>query len=433
MLGISDPSINRAINQSSHQSSAESLTVHQESGQTAHQISAQASPALNEHFQKKRQALDHGMRDLSLWLSDQVRAGVAQLATGGLETLREISSQMMNVGCAKGVASRLEALSQLIEAEAPLGRREESSLQTAHPTSSWGASQSSNLGGLRRGWGGELLNPFELMRSDEGLSDATETPLTWGERSSLMLGALYLLVKSYERIDAMPWGARVDLLTTIGLSEPPKLVRQKPPMSGYWTTLGQSYESYKGLRTRRLWLWDHSTEELCVVIDHAFGADKWTEVPALGQGFYGAIQRFEGLDPHRVLLHDLEETPHGLGVHEHQHHLSLEGRATSSFQDAFDEVARTLAMCPWRERHPLIIAQVTFHLSGDPHQLIAVDREGQSLPLRVTKRERWAILSSVGDTPSVLFMEWRGGEGCLLSVLTHTDESACSSFYRRPH
>jgi len=347
--------------------------------------------AWEERWAEKRPLVALGLRDLALWLEDALDLGAAQLLHAGHARVLDLAARMMNVEC-RGVSRRLERLAALLGDE---GR-----------------------------WAHERY--AEAPRPDD------LRPLEPLERVSLALGELWLLASAGARADALPFEARVDLLTEVGLSEPPKEVRLKEPVAGDWAAVGAAREREGGLVERRTWLARlapagrrPSAPGLAgwaVCLDYAFGPAPLPPQLALGERAAVPLRPFEGGAPRRLLAHPLEGA--ALGGSEQRPIVLGAGRLrpeewarlpwAEDLGEALDWRAEALAAAPWRDRTPLAARGVRVACSaasgeGDP--LWAVDARGAALPLDLPDLSaRRRLLAAGGEE----------GEGacCLLAEST---------------
>ena len=337
-----------------------------------------ARSAWEARWAEKRPLIELGLRDLALWLDDTLELGVAQLLHAGPRGALDLAARMMNVEC-KGVSKRLERLASLLGDESR--RVNERYLDAARPGEA------------------RALEPLE--------------------RVALSLGELWLIASAGARVDDLTFEARVSLLTEVGLSEPPKEVRLKPPIEGQWVALASALEREGALRERRTWVArlapvgerpgaaGLSGWGLC--LDYAFGPSPLPPQLARGERVSPHLRPFEGVAPRRLLAHPTEGLPASEGdapVLFGAGRLSPDEWARLPWAEdlsaALDGRAEALACAPWRDLTPLPVREVTLSsrpaaAEGDP--LWVIDARGDALPLaplELSARRRWLAVGAEG-------------------------------------
>ena len=148
-----------------------------------------------------------GIDELSRWLSDQVRTGLAGLTTAGYEPLDNLAAR-------------------LIDAQAP------------------GAA-----GLVRRVAGSAVSGSPERLVADVGL--------------------LHLLASGFRRLDELPEGLAASVRTRVGLPVPVDEVMKQPPVRDRWTAIGVRAEMDERLTTVRAWLRGVDTGRMALVLSFA--------------------------------------------------------------------------------------------------------------------------------------------------------------------
>jgi hypothetical protein len=361
-----------------------------------------ARAAWEERWAEKRPLVELGLRDLALWLDDTLELGAAQLLHAGPKGPLDLAARMMNVEC-RGISKRLERLAALLGDDGRTGGDRYAT--TARPGET------------------HTLEPLE--------------------RVSLALGELWLLASAGARVDALTFEARVSLLTEVGLSEPPKEVRLKPPVEGQWVALAVTTEREGGLRERRTWLArlaavgqrpsaaGLSGWGLC--LDYAFGPSPLPPQLARGERVSPHLRPFEGVAPRRLLPSPTE----GLPTSEGERPVILgAGRLlpeewarlpwADDLSQALDWRAEALARAPWRDRTPLVARDITLSspaAAPEDAPLWAVDARGDALPLTPPPlSERRRLLAAGAEGGCYLLAESTVSGHSPACLVTHRGE-----------
>ncbi|MFD5174459.1 DUF5691 domain-containing protein [Nocardia sp. NPDC058379] len=198
---------------------------------------ATPSPATVE---QRRARVSAGLTELEVWLTDQIRTGLAQ-------TDRSFAAY-------EAIAARM------VDAQAP------------------GVAAT-----LRR------------------LPAAVVTTEHWPELLLREYARLHLLVLAHRTIDAVPEPLRAGIRTHVGYPTQAETVLAEPAVRDRWLVLGMRVSEEERLHTRRTWLRGRGSGRWAVLIEHSFGTPNFTgEVPAPGHEVDADLHYYPGAAPLRV-------------------------------------------------------------------------------------------------------------------------------------
>ncbi|WP_161896801.1 SWIM zinc finger family protein [Gordonia spumicola] len=197
------------------------------------------------------------------------------------------------------------------------------------------------------------------------------------------IGVWWMLVRAWDRRADLTTAESADLHAALGWPTPTAEVRAGVVESRVWTVVGAHRDEKGRLAQQRTWLRDDDGRYRMLL--ETAGPGQSLGVPQLaGARLRADLAVYPGAEPCRGLFVGDPE-PVGSGV-------SL-GPGTT-LDAALADAAAALAATPWRDRHPVTLADVRF---GDGH---VVDPRGSSLAL-------------VDDTPSTMLAAVSGGRADL--------------------
>jgi hypothetical protein len=242
---------------------------------------AAADQPLDTEAQAKRQEAREdkvraGIVDLSRWLRDLIRHGVADDRLKTYAFWDHMAARMVDAQ-ASGIARRLRT-----------------------------------LGGL----------PFQGH-------------LDWATRMLDELGRLYLLCESYARIDSLPVETQHDVRTLIGWTYWQEELLTLPAVRDRWLVLGHYTEVEERLKIRRVWLHGKHSRRIALLLDFAHGGTPFEGSYPLGQSFDGEIIYYPGAYPQRAIL----KTRLGSMALAHDDLTCLIGDAEAAFDHYADAIA----------------------------------------------------------------------------------------------
>ena len=213
----------------------------------AKEKSASASQSRQAAQREKRVA--QGMDELTVWLKDLVRHGLASA-----------QSQPFNYWEARAA--------RMVDAQAP---------------------------GVGR-----------LVRTLPGL---TSSGPGWQGRLLEQLGRIYLLAEGYRRIDSLPPETQADIRATIGWTQSQEELLAGEGVRGRWLVLGQYVEEEDKLRVNRIWLWEQATGRSALVLQFAYSGQPLAAGFVAGTCLDAEVVYYPGSYPQRALVKERHAPP----------------------------------------------------------------------------------------------------------------------------
>ncbi|HVT67273.1 MAG TPA: SWIM zinc finger family protein [Trebonia sp.] len=216
--------------------------------------SASSSPVAKDQDAAAKRAAQRaervsgGLAELTEWLRDQVRVGLAASARGG--SLSAVAARMVDAQ-AKGVAGTLRGLAGIV---------------------------ASRNGAAGDAWPGRLLSEYAL---------------------------LHLLARAHERIDDLPEGLAATVRSRIGYTTTRQQVLAGPPVADQWEVLGVRELEDGDVPGRRVWVRGTQTRRFAMLLTFAAGPAGWSD-PAIarlrpGSGFRADLHFYPGDPPLRAV------------------------------------------------------------------------------------------------------------------------------------
>ncbi|MFE1595871.1 DUF5691 domain-containing protein [Nocardia sp. NPDC058705] len=193
-----------------------------------------ASTPSQATVEQRRTRVAAGLTELEVWLTDQIRTGLAQ-------TDRSFAAY-------EAIAARM------VDAQAP--------------------------------------RIAEILRR---LPTAVVTTEHWPELLLREYAKLHLLVLAHQRLDALPEPLQAGIRTHIGYPMTAESVLTEPAVRDRWLVLGMRASEEERLHTRRTWLRGRSSGRWALLIEHSFGTPNFTgEVPAPGSEVDAELHYYPG-------------------------------------------------------------------------------------------------------------------------------------------
>lgn len=306
----------------------------------------------------RRDKVDAGLAELRLWLSDQVRTGLAGLPRAGYGHFETIAARMVDAQ-APGVAATLRAL------------------------------------------------PADLVTAD------------WPERALHALGGLHLLAHAHRRLDDLPVELAATVRTRVGYPVSKETVRRRPAVPDRWWAIAAIDTVEYQLTTRRVWLRGLDTGRWALWLTVAPpGRDLDLSIRP-GRTYACAAQFYPGSGQYRALIEpplpdpDLppasEVTPDDDAT---TRQWGADDLATIGTQ-----LADLLAADPWATRLPVVLAGVPVPPppAGGPWRLR--DASGRSVPLVEGEGDPWPLVAQSGGEALQVMGEYDGRRLLPLAVL----------------
>lgn len=198
--------------------------------------------------EKRLFQMEEGFNELSIWLEDIMRQGLAILDGQSEEIFNEISERMVNA----------------------------------------------KLGSL-----GRRIRNLSLI---VGQKD-------WHEKVLTEIGEIYLLVKGFKNLEKLPPLLQQELLSVSGINFKKEELAQLEGIKDTWFIIGQTEGTDDAnLFYRRTWIVGKNTQEMGMILDFAWGANPYEHTWKVGNQFFGEIVFYPSAYPMRVLVKKQEST-----------------------------------------------------------------------------------------------------------------------------
>lgn len=191
-------------------------------------------------IEQRRARVSAGLTELEVWLTDQIRTGLAQ-------TDRSFAAY-------EAIAARM------VDAQAP-----------------------------------------RIAEALRRLPVAVSTTEHWPELLLREYARLHLLVLAHRTLDALPEPLQAGIRTQVGYPTQAEAVLAEPAVRDRWLVLGMRVSEQERLHTRRTWLRGRGSGRWAVLIEHSFGTPNFTgEVPAPGNEVDAELHYYPGSAPLRA-------------------------------------------------------------------------------------------------------------------------------------
>lgn len=223
----------------------------------------------------------------------------------------------------------------------------------------------------------------------------------WPERLLSRLGELYLLLRAFQRLDLQTPDAREEILQQIGVnSKKEDLLARQPAVADEWQVVGLHIEEEERLTVRRAWLWGRHTGRYALVLEYAFGGQRFATSLVPDAVYAGELVFYPGLLALRaipVTLTVLSPAPPDIDP---------PGQTPTQLLDAY---ATALAQHPWLRQWPATLQDVLpAYLPANDAWVLHHATEPVILPLRLEAETGWQLLAHSGGQPMKVFGEWNG-------------------------
>ncbi|MFD4456548.1 DUF5691 domain-containing protein [Nocardia sp. NPDC058480] len=193
-----------------------------------------ASTPSQASVEQRRTRVAAGLTELEVWLTDQIRTGLAQ-------TDRSFAAY-------EAIAARM------VDAQAP-----------------------------------------RIAETLRRLPTAVVTTEHWPELLLREFARLHLLVLAHRRLDAMPEPLQAGIRTHVGYPTSAESVLTEPGVRDRWLVLGMRVSEEERLHTRRTWLRGRGSGRWALLIEHSFATPNFTgEVPAPGSEVDAELHYYPG-------------------------------------------------------------------------------------------------------------------------------------------
>lgn len=312
---------------------------------------------------KRRALVEAGLGDLEIWLTDQVRTGLAQ-SDRSLAAFERVAARMVDAK-APGVATALRQLPLL----------------TSH--SEW---------------------PRLLLRE---------------------YARLHLLATAHARIESLSPALQASVRTHVGYSTQVDAVREEPAVRDTWLVLGirttsENAHNSRPLWTRRVWLRGRTTARWALLVDHQSGSPSFpADTPPPGHQVDAEVHYYPAAGPLRAIWGTRHAMPEpfttlprtivepvvprsdsATGTVD----LAEDSARQGSIAAALTEQAAALGADPFLRSWPVLLSEVVPVRGEDGWQL--VEDGGDALPVSIADGEPWRLLGLSGGHPVSVVGEW---------------------------
>jgi hypothetical protein len=221
---------------------------------------ARQQQAMSDEDRKKRQeqrlqnrarrvqVMQEGMQDLSAWLEDVIRQGIAQLESYSPEQWERIAARMVDAKLGS-VARRLRTLPERIG------------------SANW---------------------PEEVLEE---------------------IGALFLLAEGFQRLEDLPDELQDEMLSQAGINFKKEEVLAEPSVIDHWVIAGLETGHSENLQFRRAWLQSTQFPRNALLLDFVWGDQPFEQHWRVGQQFEAEVAYYPGPFPQRALLKSFQLRP----------------------------------------------------------------------------------------------------------------------------
>ncbi len=331
---------------------------------------SERSDAAEKNLQARMEAMEAGVRDLQIRLSDLVRQGLARISGESSEFWQETAARLVDA----------------------------------------------KLGGLARPL--KALGSIPLQNDDRY------------EQMTEIIAGLYLFTRAFKNKDRLSPELREDLWAMAGITiKKEDLAALTAGTTGRWLVLGQkTAQEEDNLISRRVWLAGLQTGKIAVILDFAYGKAEFATVWENGRLYTGELIFYPGAYPLRAFpappfVREPPEFARYGGRPESSMRISsattdlLSWRTT--FQEMANDYASALGKNPWLTHLPVALIANLIFSEGN---WLLTDRENKVLPVRLQRsfsrippaRDEseddglWGLLSLSGGLPARIFGEWNG-------------------------
>jgi hypothetical protein len=302
-----------------------------------------------------------GLSELTEWLRDQVRIGLAASAPGHGGSTATVAARMVDAQ-AKGVAGALKAL-----ADIPAKGDD---------------------------WPARLLGEYAM---------------------------LHLLARAHDHLDSLPPElADTELAATVrsrvGYTTSRADVLARPPVTDQWDVLGVRDLTDGDVPGRRVWLRGRATGRFAMLLTFAAGPAGWSDLAVArlrpGAEFRADLHFYPGQPPTRALTGTRHTEPARAKppVPDDGIDAMLAGYAAGLERD------------PWLTTWPALLDGTPVPPGGERTTWHLADRAGAALPL-IENESLWTLLAVSGGHPVTVAGEWHPGDG-LLPLTAWLDDRA---------
>lgn len=179
-----------------------------------------------------------------------------------------------------------------------------------------------------------------------------------------------------------------------------------PGVSDTWLVTGKAVSKEEQLTRRRIWLFGRKSRRTLLLLDFAFGRQRFTSDYEVGRHYRGKLHAYPSLFPLRVAAESLS-----------QQRFAIDDLPGYRDIDRFaDQYAQAIAKDPWLHVFPASLKEV-IPAPRAGNGFVLVDSQGKSVPIDNSEEICWQVLALSGGYPITVFGEYRHAKIKLLSIL----------------
>jgi len=228
----------------------------------------------------------------------------------------------------------------------------------------------------------------------------------WLDSVTHELSLIFALSWELKKEARLPNDRKLALLSLAGLNFRKGDVVQLPAVADSWLLLGQHQYQEDNLTTRRCWFFGRKLHRTALVLDFAFGRQRFENTYRIGQHYKGQMHYYPALFPMRAILANASKANFSVQ--------SLPG---------FDDLSRfslrfaeALSKDPWLGKFPTNLKNVMVQQVEGIFYVI--DQGRRSISLANDEDTCWRLLALGGGSPITLFGEYNGKSLEVLSLLS---------------
>ncbi len=236
-----------------------------------------------------------------------------------------------------------------------------------------------------------------IGRRLRGMPQVVEQP-GWQHRVQALVAELYLFVQAFRQIASLSIPMQEEVLAYAGVNQKKEELLAGEGVMDNWLVIGLSEGEEEKLRYRRTWLLGEVSGKYALLLDFVWGNARFEGQWALGSALQAEVVFYPGAYPVRGLLKKHRPWYEPLE--------RLSGYASvSEFGTAY---AQALRHNPWLYTFPALLSAVAIR-EGQGGQWLAVDANGDGLPLNLGGDVRWALKAVAQEQPVAMFGQWEQG------------------------
>ncbi|WP_255620864.1 SWIM zinc finger family protein [Pseudonocardia sp. DSM 110487] len=214
----------------------------------------------------------------------------------------------------------------------------------------------------------------------------------WPGRLLTELALLHVLAEASTRLPTLPADLAATVRSRLGFpTDTADVLASGERVADEWLVAAVTDEVTERLTTRRTWLRGQATRRPALVLAFAPPGQPLPRTFPAGHTVRGELAFYPGAAPLRALVADVSEPVRS-------------GRpAGDSVLAALHSFPEALAVDPWLERWPVVLADVAPVADGEGWAL--VDPEGAALPL-AERVDPWPLLAVSAGAPVTVAGEW---------------------------